>query len=295
MKKISLFFAFLMMSVLSFTAAADNLRGDCNQDGSVSIDDVTAMIDYLLTNNPNGVDMTATDCNLDGSVSIDDVTVLIDYLLVGSWPDEPVTPPEGHTYVDLDLPSGTLWATCNVGANSPEEYGSYFAWGEITTKDEYSVYNYLWCNGSMFELTKYNTNSSDGSVVDWKTELDLEDDAAHRIWGSPWCIPSPSDVNELKNNCTQEWTTLNGVTGCKLTGPNGNTLFIPAAGCIEVTTSRYKGVNIMCWTNKLDNYSPASAYRFNGSYSQYYTDYLSASYSYLRWAGLTIRPVIHNN
>jgi hypothetical protein len=97
------------------------------------------------------------------------------------------------SYVDLGLPSGTLWATCNIGANSPEEYGYYFAWGETEGyndgKTTFDWSTYKWCNGSYDSLTKYKYSSSYGTY-DYKTELDLDDDAAYVNWGAEWCMPS---------------------------------------------------------------------------------------------------------
>ena len=91
----------------------------------------------MLASFTAGMEYPRGDVDYDGQVSIKDVTCLIDYLLNGTWGDEPVTPPDDHEYVDLGLPSGTLWATCNVGANAPEEYGDFFAWGETEPKDLY--------------------------------------------------------------------------------------------------------------------------------------------------------------
>ena len=135
--------------------------------------------------------------------------------------DEPVY--DGHEYVDLGLPSGTLWATCNVGANSPEEYGDYFAWGETAPKDYYDWSTYFDTddNGSSFK--KYNNNGG-------LTELLPEDDAATKNWGSPWHMPTLVQMRELLDNCTREWTTQGGVNGILVTGSNGNTIFLPAAG-----------------------------------------------------------------
>lgn len=144
------------------------------------------------------------------------------------------TDEEEHEYVDLGLPSGTLWATCNVGANTPEEYGDHFAWGETVPKEvhDWSWSTYKWCNGSSTRLNKYCTDSSNGTV-DNKTELDQEDDAATVSWGSEWCMPSSEQIKELYNSSytTTEWTILNGVDGRKITSKkNGKTLFLPAAG-----------------------------------------------------------------
>ena len=140
-----------------------------------------------------------------------------------------------HEYVDLGLPSGTLWATCNIGANSPEEYGDYIAWGETegfnSGKTNFSWGTYKWCNGSYDSLTKYNTSSKYGSI-DKKTELDLEDDAAYVNWGPEWRMPSLEQFRELINSSytTIEEATLNGVYGLKITSKkNGNSIFLPAA------------------------------------------------------------------
>ena len=104
---------------------------------------------------------------------------------------------DNHEYVDLGLPSGTLWATCNVGASKPEEYGDYFAWGETKTKETYQGENYKWVNGDLF--TKYCTNSLYGNV-DNLLELLPEDDAATANWGNNWCTPSKDQFDELKNS-----------------------------------------------------------------------------------------------
>ena len=168
------------------------------------------------------------DVSHDGRVSIDDVTCLINYLLYGTWPDDPVTP-DSHEYVDLGLPSGTLWATCNVGADNPEDYGDYFAWGETSSKEVYSWSTYKWCNGSRYSLTKYNTTTNYG-IVDNKTELDPEDDAAYVNWGPSWRTPTDEQIKELYDKCTWIRSNMNGVKGFKLRGPNGNMIFLPAAG-----------------------------------------------------------------
>ena len=134
---------------------------------------------------------------------------------------------DNHEYVDLGLPSGTLWATMNVGASSPEDYGDYFAWGETTPKQDYSEDNYKWYNTVTGKYTKY---SSSGYVGD-KTELDPEDDAAYVNWGSGWRMPSPDQIKELMNECDWKWTTRNGVGGRLVTSKhNGASLFLPAAG-----------------------------------------------------------------
>ena len=135
-------------------------------------------------------------------------------------------------YVDLGLPSGTLWATRNIGANSPVEYGDYFAWGETEPKEIYSWDTYKWCKGYSDSFTKYCTDYDYGynGFTDNKRKLDPEDDAAYVNWGSSWRMPTKKQQNELRDKCTWTWTTLDGVNGRLVTGPNGNTIFLPAAG-----------------------------------------------------------------
>ena len=133
-----------------------------------------------------------------------------------------------HEYVDLGL--SVKWATCNIGASSPEEYGDYFAWGETEPKNGSSHWsNYTWCNGSSSSFTKYNIHSDLGTV-DHKIGLDLEDDAAHVNWGGYWRMPTMAELEELHYQCTWTWTTQGGKNGYRVTGPNGNSIFLPASG-----------------------------------------------------------------
>ena len=132
----------------------------------------------------------------------------------------------GHEYVDLGLPSGLLWATCNVGATAPEQYGDYFAWGETTGYDEgktdFSWSTYKYCKVNYHFLTKYCTDSgfSFNDAADDKTVLDLVDDAARANWGGDWRMPTHEEWSELYGNCSSEWTTLNGVNGHLFTSKN---------------------------------------------------------------------------
>lgn len=136
-----------------------------------------------------------------------------------------------HEWVDLGLPSGTLWATCNVGANSPEEYGDYFAWGETQPKSIYHWSTYKWgCDEE--KLTKYCNNSEYGNneFSDNLTILQPSDDAATANWGNGWRMPTYGEWNELEQNTTSTWTTHNGVNGWLFIASNGSNLFLPAAG-----------------------------------------------------------------
>ena len=138
----------------------------------------------------------------------------------------------GHEYVDLGLPSGTLWATCNVGASKPEDFGNYYAWGETSIKAKFNWDIYKYCNGSDDQLTKYCNDSDYGynGFTDNLTTLLPEDDAATVNWGDGWCMPTADQWQELYENTTHTWTTQNGVNGRLFTSLNGNSLFLPAAG-----------------------------------------------------------------
>lgn len=204
----------------------------------------------------------------------------------------------GHEYVDLGLPSGLKWATCNVGANSPEEYGDYFAWGEtepyysrdpLTWKDGkssgYDWMSYRWCNGSNTILTKYN-NNSDFGAEDNKLTLDLEDDAASANWGVSWRMPTIVDWIELIRYCKLEEAILNDVFGFKLTSlKNSNSIFFPAAGRRYDTLLRGAGYVGCYWSSSLNEDGPDDAWLVYFRYRD-----LSKNDSY-RCYGLSIRPV----
>ena len=141
---------------------------------------------------------------------------------------------EDYEFVDLGLPSGTLWATCNVGATDSEDFGDYFAWGETLPKDIYDWKSYKYGNlaNECFELIKYCTDSCCGlnGFVDGLTVLEPIDDAARANWGADWRMPTKEEWEELYRITTCNWTTQNGVEGRLLTGVNGNSIFLPATG-----------------------------------------------------------------
>lgn len=136
-----------------------------------------------------------------------------------------------HDFVDLGLTSGNLWSTTNVGADAPEDFGNYYAWGEIEEKTTYNWTTYKLCNGSYNTLTKYNTSGSYGTV-DNKEVLDSDDDVASVEWGDGWRMPTYDDFEELLNETDNTWETLNGVYGRRFTSKTDSTksIFIPAAG-----------------------------------------------------------------
>ena len=191
----------------------------------------------------------------DGSVIVVDSISMI-------APVEKPNSENGHDWVDLGLPSGLKWATCNVGANAPEEYGDYFAWGETTTKDTYNWSTYKYCNGSYTTLTKYNANSSYGSV-DNKTQLELSDDAAAVNWGGAWRMPTDAEMTELRTECTWTWTSKGSVNGYQVTGPNGNSIFLPAAGYRRSSGLDGAGSDGYYWSSSLYTDDPDGAYDVN--------------------------------
>lgn len=233
MKKFYVFFAWLILMVPS-TAKASVLNGDVDCDGAVNINDVTTLIDLLLSGNTTN---TAGDVDGNGMVNIDDLVEVIDMLLNGGGGG--ANPQDDDEWVDLGLPSGTFWAKRNIGASAPEDYGEFFAWGEIETKEYYDFYwwDYKWCRGSNRTLTKYCINSDYG-IVDNKAELDSDDDVAYVRYESTtqvdpnWWIRMPTleEQQEIIEHCDWTWTSRNGVYGMLLTGPNNNTIFLPAAG-----------------------------------------------------------------
>jgi hypothetical protein len=183
------------------------------------------------------------------------------------------------------LPSGTLWADRNVGADSPEGYGAYFAWCETTPRSTYSWSTYKWCNGSFDTQTKYCTNSNNGTV-DNKIVLDAADDAATANWGSQWRMPTRVEHSELRDWCTWTWTTLGGVKGYKVTGPNGNSIFLPTAGYMYGGGLENVDREGYYWSNSLDLEYQKNAYNIYFS-----SDYEGKDYNYTRFCGFPVRGV----
>ena len=210
----------------------------------------------------------------------------------GATPDTPTEPEEqentenGHEYVDLGL--SVKWATMNVGATKPEEYGDYFAWGETQPKDTYNWSTYKYCNGSYDTQTKYNTNSSYGTV-DNKTTLDLSDDAARANWGGSWRMPTDAELTELLEQCTWTWTTQNGVYGYKVTskksGYTNKSIFLPAAGYHDGYSFTNTGSCGFFWSSSLYADYP---------YGAWYVDFYSVNVyrnKGNRNCGFSVRPV----
>ncbi len=191
-------------------------------------------------------------------------------------------------WVDLGLPSGLLWAECNVGAMVPEEYGDYFAWGETQPKSDYSWNTYRYCTvdgeGNLSTLTKYNTLTDYGSV-DNLTILNPSDDAATVCLGGGARTPTKEEWEELMNNTTVKWTTKNGVHGRKLTAANGNTIFLPATGRCKGSEIVNAGDYGFYWSALLNTDHPHDArdFRFSSGFQ--------AMRSHNRHYGLSVRAV----
>lgn len=190
--------------------------------------------------------------------------------------------------VDLGLPSGTLWAHCNIGASKPEEFGNYYAWGETEVKSIYSEKTYKHCNGSIEgDLTKYCDDKYRGQRDDKKV-LDPEDDVAHIKWGEKWRMPTKDDFDELYRNCTWSWTSVNGVYGYEVKSKtNNNYIFLPAARYRD--DDEDKGISDLpfgCyWTSTLHRGGCDYAYSMRIYTNDYYPDYD------WRACGMTVRAV----
>lgn len=192
----------------------------------------------------------------------------------------------------VDLGLSVKWATFNVGASKPEEYGYYYAWGETDPKTDYSWSTYKWCNGSYTTLTKYCNESSNGNngYTDTKTTLDPDDDVAHVKWGGDWRMPTKDEFTELLNNCTWTWITLNGVKGYRVTsnksGYTDRSIFLPTAGYRFDWYLSYVGSYGRYWSSSLYTYYPTFRAWIVGFDSGHYgTD------CYDRHYGLSVRPV----
>lgn len=201
----------------------------------------------------------------------------------------------------VDLGLSVRWASFNLGATKPEEAGDYYAWGEtepyygcldplVWRTEKTSGYNwasYKWCIDSYYSLTKYCYDTSYGyeGFTDGKTVLDPEDDAVHVNLGDKWRMPTKSELNELMGRCNWVWTSLNEVNGFMVTGPNGKTIFLPAAGQRENTKINNHGLYCLLWSSSLGITYPSSAV-----YLLLYQNGYNVS-EYSRYWGLSIRPV----
>lgn len=192
------------------------------------------------------------------------ITPTANITLYAQW-EAPTTGTEnGHEWVDLGLPSGTKWATCNVGADSPEEYGDYFAWGETTAKYSYTSYNYTYSGAP--------------------TTLPLRSDAANVNWEGDWRLPTIAEQAELIRECTWTLGEMNGVNGYTVIGPNGNSIFFPGAGNYQI--SNVEASYGYYWSSSVDTEFSSDAY-----YIFFNSSFLLVD-SGTRYIGRSIRPVL---
>ena len=196
-------------------------------------------------------------------------------------------PDDHHPHmIDLGLPSGTLWACCNVGASAPEQYGNYYAWGETQPKSDYTWENYAYwqnLNGDGYQQSnEFQNIGSDIAGTGY--------DAATANWGAPWRMPSLAQCEELVRNTTYTWTSVNGVYGGKFTGPNGGTMFLPAAGRRWDGGLYYEGLGGLYRSSSLyegdPRYGPRYAYHLYFKSGDAYWDYWGRRYD-----GQSVRPV----
>ena len=281
MKKLLFTLAFALVALTG--NAQSTQKGDVNGDGDVSVNDVAMIVNYILGVANDNIIAANADINGDGEIDINDVMGTVSTILegnggngsgIGDTSQAYLTCPNDHHphMIDLGLPSGTKWACCNVGADKPEAYGGYYAWGETEEKDIYdwNTYQYSDAKGHCQSL------GSDIAGTSY--------DVAHVKWGGSWRMPSRDQQNELLDNCSFSSTKMKDVRGGQYTGSNGGKIFLPAAG--GYTYLGFSGVRssglywlstqyptISNWACELSIYSED---RWNGIYRSY---------------GRTVRPV----
>lgn len=200
---------------------------------------------------------------------------------------------ENYSYAEpqiVDIGLSVKWASFNLGATKPDDYGLFFSWGETTPKArlgaDYSWKSYKWCKGTEKTFTKYNKYPGSGynGLVDNKMVLDPEDDAAHVNLGGHWRMPTLEEMDELQNRCKWEWSSMNGVSGFKITGPNGKMIFLPAGGYWEKLDYKYAGSYGFYFSSTMrngDDWAAGYAFSTNGQKGS----------GGMRCWGMSIRPV----
>ncbi len=305
------------------------LLGDVNKDGRVTVADAMMVVNIIMNGyTPFSVNPTAVTMFADGTATIDieggyneyEVTSLNTDIVTATLSGSTITltavaigeakvtvkdvqtfrtievpvkvetpsylacPDDHHPHlIDLGLPSGTKWACCNMDTDHPENQsptnnGGYYAWGEVETKKTYDVSTYIHWDGSA------ETCNNLGSDI-----AGTEYDVAHVKWGDSWVMPSYEQQNELKSNCTYEWTTVNGVDGGKLTSKkNGATIFFPAAGGYIYNSSLLinAGSAGYYWSSTQWPSSPNSAYHF------FFKSSNAVAALFMRFWGMSVRPVV---
>ncbi len=190
----------------------------------------------------------------------------------------------------IDLGLNVKWASCNIGASKPEDYGDYYAWGETEVKTDYSESTYKYYQNGSYILIGDNISGT-------------QYDVAHVKWGGKWRMPSEEDIGDLYEKCTWEWTTLNEVNGYIVTGPNGNSIFLPAAGTCYEESFGYVGEMGFYWLGNVDDFAlpgevpeRKSGYviGFDSEKRYYYSNIVDGvfpSITLMRSNGAPVRPV----
>ena len=227
----------------------------------------------------------------------------VQYSSVESFTTQEIKCPAGSVDLGIVMPRGDgttyklFWATSNLCESGlcakPEDYGDYFAWGETSTKSDYSWLTYKFRTSGDFydnvKLSKYVTNSTSYGTIDNKTVLDQEDDVAHVKLGGNWRMPTYTEWMILKSECTSTWTTQNGVKGLLFTATNGKSIFLPASGYMDGRDHGEAGSTGEYWSSSLSNDFPSRAWSF------FFDSYEFGSYNgaaiELRYGGLSVRPV----
>ncbi len=283
MKKVvfSLFLLFIATSL----NAQKILVGDMNNDNELDIKDVTELVNVITGKSEkryiSPVEVFIRENKLTGKFKVDGV----EKSYIGGEYD----PYNGHEYIDLGL--SVKWASCNIGANKPEECGNYYAWGETATKEKYDWTSYKYCDGTYYTMNKYCTSSGYGKV-DGMSTLDISDDVSHEVWGGEWRLPSSDDIYELHNKCKWNWTDNYNGTGIagfvvtsQVTGYTDRSIFLPAAGCRNGESLLRKGSLGLYWANSL---WPSISY---GATTLYFTAYgIETDLSYRNY-GVPVRAV----
>ena len=206
-------------------------------------------------------------------------------------PEPPlVQAPDSVEAVDMGLPSGTKWANMNVGAEKPEDYGLYFAWAETRgyptdTQRKFNIASYKWYDQDSDLFIKYCAEGAVGKT-DTIRSVEIADDPARANWGEPWQLPAFDDILEFVENTTREWTSINGVEGYTFTSKlNGNSIFVPASGCMGPGGISNQGVYGYYWSLSLYPSDSGCARGF------FFTKELARTSGSTRFLGRTVRPV----
>lgn len=314
MKKHILFATSIVCSsLMAQTQFETYTASDVNHNNSVDVEDVTQVVNSSLGTATEGNVVDAAELNevlqniyqllgkLDNlETKVSEIDVRLRYLMqkieIGDpYPDENGIIANGHKYVDLGLKDEQghtiYWATCNVGADKPEDTGLYFAWGETEgyTEDTndgriFNWANYKWCTGSYNTMTKYCTYNNNGTV-DNKDTLSPEDDAAHVNWGGDWRMPTKVELEQLSTECTWTWNYMK--MGYTVKGPNGNSIFLPAADCRNDSYSVYPGRDGYYWSSSILNELNPHL----GSAIYFYIDNKIDDLGFHRYLGLSVRAV----